>query len=223
MIIQCGGTVIGGLVLSYGSESLRCVAPASMYVIPGMMFVGFGLWALKSACHCMEAASMHIAGSPIAFGWPGIHVKPFIPSRKTTVFPFESISTMRADFATSGGPADIARAILACTESESAAEEAATKIPTKQSRSLIFPLFVPSPRRVHATVDEIYCKQDSGISYATSLISAAIALSTSRTNAAFRMRRSMRLRISPCDSNAVHLDVSPSADGNHSYEAALMA
>jgi len=30
MIIQCGGTVIGGLVLSYGSESLRCVAPASI-------------------------------------------------------------------------------------------------------------------------------------------------------------------------------------------------
>jgi hypothetical protein len=30
MIIQCGPMIIGGLVWLYGSESLRCVAPASM-------------------------------------------------------------------------------------------------------------------------------------------------------------------------------------------------
>jgi hypothetical protein len=34
---------MGGLVLSKGSVSLRCVAPASMYVMPGTVLVGFGL------------------------------------------------------------------------------------------------------------------------------------------------------------------------------------
>src|SRR5277367_7051817 len=96
MIIQCGPTVIAGLVLSYGSESLRCVAPASIYVIPGTVFVGFGLWALKSAAHCIEAASAHIGGSPITFGLPGMQVNPFVPSRRTIIFPLTSVSTTRA-------------------------------------------------------------------------------------------------------------------------------
>src|SRR5580658_7031460 len=65
----------------------------------------------------MDAASAHIAGSPMTFGLPGMHVKPLLPSRRTTVFPFESVSTILADFATSAGPADIARAILACVVS----------------------------------------------------------------------------------------------------------
>ena len=34
-IIQCAPILIGGSVLSVGSESLRCVAPASMYSMPG--------------------------------------------------------------------------------------------------------------------------------------------------------------------------------------------
>ncbi len=55
MIIQCGPIAISGLVLSNGSESLLCVAPASMYVIPGTVFVGFGLCAAKSIIHCIEA------------------------------------------------------------------------------------------------------------------------------------------------------------------------
>jgi hypothetical protein len=47
------------------------------------------------------------------FRIPGVHVKPLLPSRSTTVFPCESVSTMRADLAISVGPADMARAILA--------------------------------------------------------------------------------------------------------------
>jgi hypothetical protein len=61
----------------------------------------------------MDAASAHIGGSPMTFGFPGKHVKPLFPSRTTTVLPCESVSTMRADLAISGGPADTARAILA--------------------------------------------------------------------------------------------------------------
>jgi hypothetical protein len=64
MIIQCGPILIVGLVMSYGSEVLHhCVPPASMYVIPGVLFVGIGFRALKSAAHCMEGASMHTGGS----------------------------------------------------------------------------------------------------------------------------------------------------------------
>ena len=114
MIIQCGPTVIAGLVVSLGSESLLCVAPASMYVIPGTVLVGLGLWALASANHCNEAASTHMAGSPITLEFPGIQVKPLLPSRRTTVLPSASVSIIRADLAMSSGPADIARAILPC-------------------------------------------------------------------------------------------------------------
>jgi hypothetical protein len=44
---------------------------------------------------------------------------------------------MRADFAISGGPADIARAILVCGDSVSSAEEIASNTLKKQIRSLI--------------------------------------------------------------------------------------
>src|SRR5262249_58790164 len=94
MIIQCGPTVIAGLVLSFGSESLRWVAPASMYVIPGTVFVGLGLCALASANHCKEAASTHMGGSPIRLGLPGMQAKPFLPSRRTTGFPLPSGAMM---------------------------------------------------------------------------------------------------------------------------------
>ena len=82
-------------------------------MIPGTVFVGFGLCTLKSANHCSDAASAHRAGSPTTLGFPGIQVNPLLPSRKTVVFPCSSVSTMRAPFTTSGGPADCARAIFA--------------------------------------------------------------------------------------------------------------
>src|SRR5262249_48124089 len=87
MIIQCGPMATGGLVWSNGSESLRWLAPASMYVIPGTVLVGLGFRAAKSAAHCMDGWSAHIGGSPTAFGLPGMQVNPFEPSRKTTVWP----------------------------------------------------------------------------------------------------------------------------------------
>src|SRR5262249_35569975 len=86
----------------------------------------------------MDAASAHIGGLPITFGFPGMQVKPFVPSRNTTIFPCESVSTMRADFAISGGPADMARSILACTDSVSSAEDEANKAPRRQTKSFMF-------------------------------------------------------------------------------------
>src|ERR1700686_2615018 len=46
-----------------------------------------------------------------------MQVKPLFPSRSTIILPFASVSTILAAFATSVGPADIARAILTCVES----------------------------------------------------------------------------------------------------------
>src|ERR1700678_3813386 len=82
-IIQCGPILIGGSVLSVGSESLRCVAPASMYSMPGTVLVGFGLCSMASRFHCIATASAHIAGSPTAVVLPGIQVQPLFPGRST--------------------------------------------------------------------------------------------------------------------------------------------
>jgi len=60
---------------------------------------------------------MHIGGSPTTFGFPGMHVKPLLPSRKITLLPWVSVSTIVAAWATLAGPADIARAILTSFES----------------------------------------------------------------------------------------------------------
>jgi hypothetical protein len=43
-----------------------------------------------------------------------MHVKPLLPSRKITLLPRASVSTIRADSEMSSGPADIARAIFSC-------------------------------------------------------------------------------------------------------------
>src|SRR5215813_11633854 len=70
-------------------------------------------------------------------GFPGMHVKPLVPSRKMTTFPRASVSTMRADLAISDGPADIARAILTWTDSASSAKQAVANIPKEQISRLI--------------------------------------------------------------------------------------
>src|ERR1700678_2517355 len=85
-------------------------------MMPGTVLDGFALCALKSADHCIAAASAHIGGSPTTRGFPGMQVKPLFPSRSTVV-PRPSVSTIRADFATSAGPADIALATFACAVS----------------------------------------------------------------------------------------------------------
>jgi len=68
MIIQRGPTVIAGLVLSSGSESLLTVAPASIYVMPGTVVVDLGLRAFASANHCEDAASTHMRRLPNHLG-----------------------------------------------------------------------------------------------------------------------------------------------------------
>jgi hypothetical protein len=91
-------------------------------MMPGSVSVGFGLCALKSADHCIAAASAHIGGSPTARGFPGIQVKPLFPSRNATM-PRAFALIILADFAMSVGPADIARAIFACVVSPISAVE----------------------------------------------------------------------------------------------------
>jgi hypothetical protein len=58
-----------------------------------------------------------MAGSPTTLGLPGMHLKPLLPSRKITLLPWASVSTIRADLEMSSGPADIARAIFSCVVS----------------------------------------------------------------------------------------------------------
>src|ERR1700691_2574201 len=131
-IIQCGPTVMGASVLSYGSESLRCVAPASMYSIPGTVVVGLGLCSAKSRVHCIATLSSHSAGFPGTFGFPGKHVKSFVPWRRIFILPCASTSATVASFVTLGGPADSARAILLTIvsfRSESGAFEDCAKAP----------------------------------------------------------------------------------------------
>src|SRR6185436_3028026 len=81
--------------------------------MPGTVFVGLDLRALKSAAHCIAAMSVHIGGSPIIVASPGMQVNPWLPSRSTTILPCGSLSMILADVAILVGPADIARAILA--------------------------------------------------------------------------------------------------------------
>src|SRR5262249_17738 len=76
-------------------------------------------------------------------GFPGMHVKPLFPSRRTTTFPCASVSTMRANLAISGGPADIARAILDCTDPGPSTEDAVRNNPHK----IITPLILSYPFR----------------------------------------------------------------------------
>src|ERR1700690_1355299 len=131
-IIQCGQTVMGASVLSYGSESVRCVAPASMYSIPGTVVVGLGLCSAKSRFHCIATLSSHSAGFPGTFGFPGRHVKSFVPLRRSFILPCSSISATVASFVTLGGPAESARAILLAIvsfRSESGAFEDCAKAP----------------------------------------------------------------------------------------------
>src|SRR5229473_5679162 len=78
-IIQCGPMGIGGLVLSNGSESLRCVAPANIYSMPGTVVLGLASWCSKSLFHCIATLSAHIAGVPTPVGSPGMQVKSFVP------------------------------------------------------------------------------------------------------------------------------------------------
>ena len=51
------------------------------------------------------------------FGSPGRHVKSLVPSRRTFICPWASISATVAFFVTLGGPAERARAILLCADS----------------------------------------------------------------------------------------------------------
>ena len=92
-IIQCGPMGMAALVVSNGSVLLRCVAPQSMYAIPGTVLVGFGFPALTSANHCMATGSAHIGGSPIMFSLPGVQTHLFVPWRSTFLWPAKSVST----------------------------------------------------------------------------------------------------------------------------------
>src|ERR1700761_7374011 len=116
-IIQCGPILIGGSVLSNGSESLRWVAPASIYSIPGTFVVGRGLPSSRSRFHCTATLSSHIGGMPTPSGLPGTQVQSLVPLRSTVMAPCGPISATVASLVMLAGPADRARAILASTVS----------------------------------------------------------------------------------------------------------
>src|SRR6202050_4884755 len=108
---------MGGSVLSNGSESLRCVAPASMYSTPGTVVVGFALCSAKSRSHCIATLSSHIGGDPMPLGSPGRHVKSLVPGRRIFICAWASVSATVAFFVTLGGSAERARALLVCADS----------------------------------------------------------------------------------------------------------
>src|ERR1700678_1377841 len=108
---------MGGSVLSNGSESLRCVAPASMYSMPGTLIVGFSLCSAKSRFHCIATLSSHIGGDPTPLGSPGRQVKSLVPGRRIFICPWASISATVAFFVTLRGPAERARSILVGVDS----------------------------------------------------------------------------------------------------------
>lgn len=57
----------------------------------------------------------------MTFGFPGMHVKPLLPSRRIALLPWASVSTIRADSEMLSGPADMARAIFSCIVSPASA------------------------------------------------------------------------------------------------------
>src|SRR5580704_12035652 len=109
--------------------------------MPGCVFVGFGLCALKSAAHCIDAASAHIGGSPTTLGFPGMQVNPLLPSRSTTVLPCSSLSITRAWLVISMGPAERARAIFALLSSLSGGE-AQSKTAIAKTRNCVRHIFL---------------------------------------------------------------------------------
>src|ERR1700677_2974915 len=142
---------MGGSVLSNGSESLRCVAPASMYSMPGTLVVGFALCSEKSRFHCIATLPSHIGGAPTPLGFPGMHVKSLVPGRRIFIFPWASISATVAFLVTLEGPAERARAILLCLDSWG----------SDDTRSGVFicageglPIIVSNRERIQATSSE---------------------------------------------------------------------
>src|SRR5882757_11109141 len=64
-------------------------------MMPGSAFAGLALCAAISALHCRAASFEHDAGRPRTLGLPGWHVKPLLPSRRTTLLPCASAPTIR--------------------------------------------------------------------------------------------------------------------------------
>jgi hypothetical protein len=91
-------------------------------------FVSFGIGEpLHGSCidtHGWLADNVWIAG---------MHVKPLLPSRRTTRLPCASVSMIRADSEMLSGPADIARAIFSCVVSPAFAEVCDSARPTSLS------------------------------------------------------------------------------------------
>jgi hypothetical protein len=84
---------IARLVLSDASVLLCCVAPQSMYINPGAVFVGAGFPDKLSFAYCRPMGSHHIGTFPISFSLPGKHVQLFVPSRRVVMVPSRCIST----------------------------------------------------------------------------------------------------------------------------------
>jgi hypothetical protein len=112
VIIQWGPIGIAGLVRSAGFVLLLCVAPHSMYIIPGAIFVGLGFPCMASIIHCMPIGFMHIGGAPILFSSPGVQTHSFDPFASMIMLPSAAISATVASLVTTSGPDRCALRIL---------------------------------------------------------------------------------------------------------------
>src|ERR1700736_3281483 len=90
-IIQWGGSLIGVPFVANGSLALQSEPPANMYMMPGFVLVGFGLWANQSSPHCIDAASAQNGSSPTTPTCPGTQVQPLLPLRSTVILPLSSM------------------------------------------------------------------------------------------------------------------------------------
>src|SRR5580704_12056359 len=115
VIIQCGPIGIAGLVRSAGLVLLLCVAPHSMYIVPGAVLVGLGFLSIASIIHCMPIGFMHIGGAPILFSSPGTQTHSFEPFASTIMLPSAAMSATVASFVTTSGPDRRALRILGST------------------------------------------------------------------------------------------------------------
>src|SRR5215469_10083846 len=126
--------------------------------MPGLVFVGFGLWAIRSVSHCRAGSSRHMA--PVMPGCPGKHVQPLLPSRRVLRFPRSPNSTILAFLAISGGPPAMALSILASFVSSWVWANAVTKTakttPTRsiapKPKNKIERRFITEPPRNHGKV-----------------------------------------------------------------------
>src|SRR5207344_2389501 len=97
--------LLGAGFSAYGSVLLASVPPASMYMRPTLPAGGV-LCSTHAMTQSAAFLSKHMGSGPGVAGLSGMQVKPFVPLRRVRIFPWASMATMVAPFATLAGAAD---------------------------------------------------------------------------------------------------------------------